>query len=168
MKRLPVTKLNYSLLEKGVYVAKHGDGIEIASGEIDLARLSLSEPIVKEGSDKVKKVKAWIEDGLKIFAQYSRNDLIRVIEKPQRLVKLKFLSGHDHVIDLSDEDALWGESIQYVIRVDAEISFPKAWHYYMLWDSHTSCAISPARTRNSRWTIASLSMRTSPFLIGIS
>ena len=113
-RKFPVTKLSHSVPEKGVHVAKHGAGTEIARCSIDfqsasLSGLTMAESVLQDQIKKAEKVKAWIEKALRLVTA----DASRVMATN---ITIEFLVNHDVLIDLSD-----GTSIRCDIDVADEI-----------------------------------------------
>lgn len=100
IRKFPVTKLNESIMDKGVHIAKRGTGTEIAKCGID-SRYILSELNVVENasSDQVKsakKAKKWIEEAFKIVTDSKMPDDIEI----------EFLVNHDCLLDLYNESSI--------------------------------------------------------------
>ncbi|MFC1715900.1 hypothetical protein ACFL6S_19680 [Candidatus Poribacteria bacterium] len=113
-RRFPITKLSCSIPEKGVHVAKRGEGTEVARCSMDLHNFSLSElvgveSITQDQLEKAGKVKTWIEQGLKRVTA----DASRVTETS---IGIEFLMNHDVLMDIED-----GTSIRCDIDVADEI-----------------------------------------------
>ena len=109
-KTFPVTKVARIIEDKGVSVAKHGEGTKIASTEImlasELAQTSISPLMEDQGTtaeqrDKAKRTRAMIEKGLKWLARYK--DALKALPSSlDKSVPVHFLEGHDVVLDTAD------------------------------------------------------------------
>ena len=122
--KFPVTKLDRTITEKGVHIAKHGAGTAIARCALNLQDASLSELSVLESADqnqidKAEKIRIWVEGGLKLLIQHTDSEFAETIQnliaglKESDDIAMEFLIDHDHLMDLSHEK---------VIQCDADVA----------------------------------------------
>ena len=96
----PVIKLDYSIPEKGVHVAKRASGTRIAQCSMNIQGISFCEFAGIEGApqdqlDKAEKVKTWIAEGMKRIATGAS----RVAEAD---IAIEFMTDHHALMDISD------------------------------------------------------------------
>ncbi|MGQ9607951.1 MAG: hypothetical protein ACUVWN_01490 [bacterium] len=112
--KFQIRKFDYSIPEKGIYVAKHVEGSLVAKSKIDLNSasildLNMIEGISDENAKKIEKTILLLQEGLKKLGWYAKTESIQRsnndLKTPEN-IPLYYLTNHDCFLDLPDNSCI--------------------------------------------------------------
>ncbi len=108
--KFQIRKLDYSIPEKGIYVAKHKEGSLVAKSKIDLNNakildLNIVEGVSDENVRKIQKATFLLQEVLKKLNQYEKFELVSKDKKHGNII-LHYLTDHDCLLDLPDNSSI--------------------------------------------------------------